>query len=379
MIVRIGFYYTKPKLNEGGLLMDIKITLSKNLKEKPKYGEEAFPLAKVSTDHMFVMDYSNEKGWYDARLIPFEALNVHPFANSLHYGQLVFEGMKAYKDKFGNALMFRPYENANRLNISAKRLSMPEIDPKSTVKAISKLVEIEKDWIPNIEGMSLYIRPFIMATEPTLNVVVSDSYQFIIVLSPFGHFYGGLNPLHIVAETSYIRAAKGGTGFAKCAGNYAGAYMIMNEAKKLGFDQVLWLDAEEHKYIEEVSTMNVFFRIGDTVITPATSDSILSGITRKSVVEILKDWGMNVEERKLSIEEVAEEYKKGNVKEVFCTGTAAVITSIGKITWNNQCMTFNDNKTGELTLKIYDELTGIQLGNRPDTRGWTYKIGSENI
>ena len=357
--------------------MDIKVTLSKNLKVKPKYGEEAFPLAKVSTDHMFVMDYSSEKGWYDARIIPFEALSLHPFANSLHYGQLIFEGMKAYKDKSGNALMFRPHENAKRFNISAKRLSMPEIDPNFTVEAISKLIEIEKDWIPNIEGMSLYIRPFMMATEPTLNVIVSDTYQFIVVLSPFGHLYGGLNPLHIVAETNYIRAAKGGTGFAKCAGNYAGAYLVMSQAKKRGFDQVLWLDAAEHKYIEEVSTMNVFFRIGDTVVTPETNDSILSGVTRKSVIQILKDWGMTVEERKLSIDEVAEAHKAGQVKEVFCTGTAAVITSIGEITWNDQRMTFNGNQIGELTTKVHDELTGIQLGLRPDTRAWTYKIGSE--
>jgi len=351
----------------------MEVTLSKNLKVKPKYGEEDFPLATASTDHMFVMDYSSKKGWHDARITPFELLSIHPFANSLHYGQLIFEGMKAYKDKSGNALLFRPYENAQRLNISAKRLSMPEIDPNFTVEAISKLIEIEKDWIPAVEGMSLYIRPFMMATDPTLNVVISDTYQFIIVLSPFAHFYGGLNPLHIAVESNYIRAAKGGTGFAKCAGNYAGAYLAMTEAKKRGFDQVLWLDAIERKYIEEVSTMNVFFRIGDTIVTPKTNDSILNGVTRKSAIEILNDWDIKVEERKLSIDEVAAEHKVGNVKEVFCTGTAAVLTSIGKITWNDHCMTFNNNQTGEITKKVSDELTGIQLGIRPDTRGWVYQ------
>jgi len=345
----------------------MQITLSDKLKDKPNYDVSPFPTGRVSTDHMFMMDYSGEKGWHNSRIIPYAPLDLDPLTNSLHYGQLIFEGMKAYKDPDGRPLLFRPFENAERLNLSAKRLCMPEIDPKITVEAIAKLVEVEKSWIPD-DPKSLYIRPFMMAMDPTINVIIPDTYLFAIIVSPFGYLYGGLSPIHILAQENYIRAAKGGTGFAKCAGNYAGAFLAMKEAKEAGYDQVLWLDAVEHKYIEEASTMNVFFLMGDTIVTPAVSDSILSGITRKSIIEILKDWGMKVEERKLSIEEIE------GAKEVFCTGTAAVITPIGEITYKGKKMTFNNKQVGELTSKVHDELSGIQRGTRPDTRGWTYKI-----
>ena len=353
--------------------MNISVTLSENKKVKPRFGEEAFPFAKVTTDHMFLMDYTRAKGWHDARIVPYEPLALDPFTNALHYGQSIFEGMKAYKTKDGGALLFRPYENAKRFNLSAQRMCMPELDPDIMVGSVVKLLEIEKDWIPAVQGMSLYIRPFMFATEPTINVILPDAYLYMVILSPFGSLYGA-KPVRIAVETEYIRAGRGGTGAAKCAGNYAGAMLAVVEAKKRGFDQVLWLDGTHRKYIEEVSTMNVFFVIDDLVVTPAVSDSILDGVTRKSVVQILKDWGYTVEERQISIDELAEAHAHGRVKEVFCTGTAAVITSIGEIAWGDKAMVFHNMQIGDLTKRVYDELTGIQTGICPDTRGWTYQL-----
>ena len=355
--------------------MDIKITVSENRKTKPKFGQEAFPFAKVSTDHMFLMDYSSEKGWYDPRIVPFGMLPIHPFMNGLHYGQSIFEGMKAYKTPDGGALLFRPYENAARLNTSARRMCMPEIDPSFTVEAITKLVQLDKDWIPDIPGMSLYIRPFMMASEPSINVMVPSEYIFAVILSPLGHIYpGGIKPIHLLAEDKYVRAAKSGTGFAKCAGNYAGAMLAMSQAKARGFDQVLWLDGVHRKYIEEASTMNIFFAIENSVVTPELNDSIIAGITRKSISEMLEDWGYTLEERRISIEELSKAHHAGKVREVFCTGTATVITPIGEITWGDLKMTFNQKEVGSLTKRVYDELTGIQTGILPDSRGWTVRI-----
>lgn len=354
--------------------MEIKITHSDSLKTKPRYGEEALPFGTVMTDHMFLINYSGSKGWHDARIVPYAPLSLDPATNCLHYGQLIFEGMKAYKNPEGKVLMFRPYENAKRMNKSAIRMSMPEIDHDIVVNGISKLLELDKDWIPTLPGMSMYIRPFMMSTDPTINVVQCDTYMFLVILSPVGHIYQGLKPIRIVAETEYIRASRGGTGAAKCAGNYAGGFRAMFNAKKRGFDQVLWLDGISNKYIEEASTMNVFFVIDDVVVTPEITDSILDGITRRSVIEIIKDLGIKVEERKLSIDEVASANSSGKVKEVFCSGTAAVITPIGEITWGEQTMSFNNKETGSLTKKICDELTGIQTGILPDKRGWTYTV-----
>ncbi len=355
-------------------MMDMKVELTQSPKTKP-VDENNLPFGKIFTDHMFLMDYTEGKGWHDARIVPHAPITLDPAATCLHYGQLIFEGMKAYKTADGKLTLFRPEENMKRINKSAERMCIPPIDVEDMVKAIAKLVEVEKDWIPAAPGTSLYIRPFIIATEAFLGVHPAASYLFIIITCPVGPYYKeGLAPVRIYVEDNYVRSVKGGTGFAKCAGNYAASLKSQVEASQQGYAQVLWLDGVERRYIEEVGAMNVFFIIDGVAVTPALSGSILPGITRKSVIEVLESWGYPVEERQISIEELAEAYKNGKLQEAFGTGTAAVISPVGELRYGDLVMNINDGKIGEISQKLYDEITGIQTCKLPDTRGWIYQV-----
>lgn len=352
----------------------IRIELSKNPKPKPQ-DESKLGFGKIFTDHMFVMNYSSAKGWHDARIVPYGPISLDPAATCLHYGQLIFEGLKAYRTKNGKLVMFRPDMNMKRLNVSDDRLCMPEIDVDFMVDALKQLITVEKDWVPSSEGTSLYVRPFILSDEAFLGVHPSDTYQFIVILSPVGSYYpGGLKPIRIYVESEYVRAVRGGTGYAKCAGNYAGSLRSQVDAESQGFSQVLWLDGIERKYIEEVGSMNVFFVLDNEIVTPAINGSILPGITRDSVIQVLKSWDMPIVERKISIDEIATAHESGKLKEVFGTGTAAVISPVGELTWGDKKMIVNNNEIGELSQKLYDEITGVQRCEREDKFGWVCLI-----
>lgn len=351
----------------------IDITLSETKKEKPESGQLEF--GRVFTDHMFVMDYSPTKGWHDARITPYEPISLNPSSMVFHYGQTVFEGLKAYRTEEDKVLLFRPEKNMQRLNLSNERLCIPQIDGDFVIEALKQLVAIDKDWIPTAEGTSLYIRPFIIPTEYYLGVAPSKFYRFMIILSPVGSYYKeGIHPVKIFVENQYVRAVAGGTGKAKTGGNYASSLKAQEEASKKGYSQVLWLDGVEKKYIEEVGSMNIFFKINGEVVTPELNGSILEGVTRNSILKMLSHWGMVVSERKLSMEEVYQAYKQGLLEEAFGTGTAAVISPIGEFYYNNEKITINDGKTGEISKKLYDTLTGIQKGTHEDIFNWVTEV-----
>lgn len=354
--------------------MQISVEQTQNPKAKPA-DETNLGFGRIFTDHMFIMDYTVGQGWHDPRIVPYAPLSLEPSAMCLHYGQSVFEGMKAYRTEDDRILLFRPDKNMARLNLSNDRLCIPPIDEEFAVEAIKKLVSVDRDWVPTAPGTSLYIRPFIIGVDPVVGVHPAHHLMFMVICSPVGAYYPeGLNPVKIYVEDGYVRAVKGGMGFAKTAGNYAASLKAQDEAEKQNYTQVLWLDGVERKYIEEVGTMNVFFQIGDEVVTPALQGSILSGVTRMSAIEILKSWGMNVTERRLSIQEVAEASKQGKLKEAFGTGTAAVISPIGHLKWGDMIMQFNGGEIGPLSQRLYDTMTGIQWGKLPDTFGWTVEV-----
>ncbi len=354
--------------------MEIKITKTTTPKQKP-VDQSTLGFGKFYTDHMFIMNYDEGQGWHDARIVPYAPISLDPAAMCLHYGQEVFEGMKAYKTEDGGVQLFRPEKNMERLNVSNERLCIPLIDEAFCVEAIKKLVEVDQDWIPTQPGTSLYIRPFIFAIDPHVGVHPAKHLMFVVILSPVGAYYPeGLNPVNIFVEQKYVRAVKGGMGFTKTAGNYAASLKAQDEAEKIGYTQVLWLDGVERKYIEEVGTMNVFFIIGDEVITPELSGSILSGITRMSVIELLKSKGYKVSERKISIKELYDAHDNGTLKEAFGTGTAAVISPIGTFEWNGKKITVGDGGIGETSQMLYDTITGIQCGKIKDEFNWVQKI-----
>lgn len=349
--------------------MEIRFVERKELKVKPKASELTF--GTQFTDYMFVMEYEEGKGWHDASIVPYEKIEIDPSAMVFHYAQADFEGMKAYRSPEGKVNLFRPEKNMERLNMSNERLCIPQFDEEFALKAIEQLVAIEADWIPDAPDTSLYIRPFIIATDPFLGVRPSMTYKFMVIMSPVGPYYKeGINPVSIYVETDYVRAVRGGVGNAKAAGNYAASIKAQMAAKAKGFAQVLWLDAIERKYVEEVGTMNIFFNIDDTIVTPALSGSILPGITRDSVITFLRDSGYEVEERKISIDEVYQAAHNGKLKEVFGTGTAAVISPVGKLSYNDEVITINDMEIGDTCKKIYETITGIQNGTVEDTYGW---------
>lgn len=351
---------------------NIKKTANINLPEDLGFG-------KFFSDHVFEMDYDSGKGWHNPVIKPVENLSLHPATMVLHYGQEIFEGMKAFKTVDGRVVLFRPEEHLKRFNNSARRMCIPEVDEEFMLKALIDLVSIDKDWIPAEKGQALYIRPFIIGTDPFLGVKASAKYKLIILLSPVAAYYAvGFKPVKILAEDKQTRAVKG-MGECKTAGNYAASLYVANEAKKKGFTQVLWLDAVERKYIEEVGTMNIFIAFENEIVTPALDGGILPGITRKSVLSILKDWGENITERKVSIDEVVEAYDKGTLKEIFGTGTAAVVSPVGWLTYKNKDMVINDGKPGEIALKLFDEITSIQYGIKEDSFGWLTEVEKEEV
>ena len=350
--------------------MEIKVTLTDSPKAKPA-DESKLGFGQIFTDHMFLMDYSKEKGWHDPRIVPYGPIPLDPSAACFHYAQEIFEGMKAYRTAEGKIQFFRPQENFKRLNASCDRLVIPRLDENLLLDSLKKLVEIEKDWVPHEKDTSLYIRPFIISNQAILGVHPSKSYIYCVILSPSGAYYkGGLNPVKIYVETKYVRAVKGGMGMVKTGGNYAASLIAQEEAEKEGYSQVLWLDGVERKYIEEVGAMNVFFKIGDEIVTPELSGSILPGITRKSVLEVLRSWGMKVSERRLSVDELMKAAQNGTLEEAWGTGTAAVISPIGELKCDDIVTTINGNKIGPLSQKLYDTLTDLQWGRSKDSFGW---------
>ena len=355
-------------------MLDIKIVKTATPKAKPESGAP-LGFGKIFTDHMFVMNYTEGKGWHDARVIPFENISLSPAAMVYHYGQEMFEGLKAYRATDGKSYLFRPDMNAKRTNATNQRLCIPEIPVEDFVQAVSTVVSVDKDWIPTAPGTSLYIRPFIIATDEFLGVAPSKTYMFIIILSPSGAYYAsGLAPVGIWIEDEYVRAVRGGMGFAKTGGNYAASLLAQVKAHDAGFSQVLWLDGVERKYIEEVGAMNIFFKIAGKVVTPMLNGSILPGITRDSVLTLCREWGYEVEERKISYLELIEAQKNGTLEEVFGTGTAAVISPVGKLRYQDEIMTINGGEIGELSQKLYDTVTGIQRGELEDPRGWRFEV-----
>lgn len=354
--------------------MNIRFEKAAVLKQKPA-DETKLGFGQIFTDYMFIMNYKTGKGWHDARIVPYGNLSLSPAALCLHYGQEVFEGMKAYRRADGGIQLFRPEENFKRLNSSNERLVIPELPVEMAMEGLMELLKIEKDWVPSAEGASLYIRPYIIATDPFLGVRPGDEYMFIIILSPSGAYYAsGLNPVKIYVESKYVRAVRGGMGYTKTGGNYAASLIGQDEAHKEGYSQVLWLDGVEQKYVEEVGAMNIMFLIDGELITPALQGSILPGITRKSVLELCKSWGMKVTERRISIDEIAQAYDEGKLQEVFGTGTAAVISPVGHLKFGDKIMEINGNKIGPVSQKIYDTMTGMQWGKIEDTFGWIVPV-----
>lgn len=353
--------------------MDIFISKTTEPKRKPLEQEEAGALGfgNYFTDHMFLMNYDEELGWHDPRIEPYHNLSLDPASAALHYGQEIFEGMKAYRSKNDDILFFRPEMNAKRWNISAERMCMPRIDPDDYIEALNAIVDIDRDWTPHKKGSSLVLRPTMIATDACLGVHASKSYIFYIICSPSdSYFKNGASPVNIYVEEKYIRAASGGTGFAKCGGNYAGSLLAAKEAEKKGYEQVLWLDAVEHKYIEEVGGMNMFFVIDNTIITAPLHNTILAGVTRDSIITLARNAGYNVEERKLSIDEIVEAHKSGKLQEAFGTGTAAVVAPVGKLHYKGEDIIINNFETGEIAYSLYDQLINIQLGIYEDKFGW---------
>ncbi|MBQ9988324.1 MAG: branched-chain amino acid aminotransferase [Clostridia bacterium] len=350
--------------------MALRIELTNNPKAKPD--ESALGFGKYFTDHMFIMDYTEGIGWHDERIVPFGPLAMSPAAMVLHYGQAIFEGLKAYRRPDGKIQLFRPMENLNRFNRSADRLCIPRIDTEMVFNCLTKLLEIEADWVPHSAGTSLYIRPFAVAMDPVLGVHVANTYHFMIILSPVGNYYAeGLKPVRILVEDEYVRAVRGGMGFAKAAGNYAVSLIADHTAKAHGCAQVLWLDGVERKYIEEVGSMNIFFKINGQLITPALQGSILGGITRKSVLELAGKMGFDAVERQISIDEVLQAHADGTLEEVFGTGTAAVISPVGHLVIGDKEYRIADGEMGPCASAIYDKLTGIQFGKLEDEMDWT--------
>lgn len=353
---------------------EIRIVRTTAPKEKPK-DESKLGFGQIFTDHMFIMEYAEGKGWHDPRIVPFGDIPMNPAASVLHYGTEIFEGMKAYRTVSGDIRMFRPQENIRRMNNSAERLCLPQLDEAFALKALDTLVELEKDWVPHSEGTSLYLRPFMYGSDPHLGVHAVHNAVFVIICSPVGAYYAeGINPVKIIIESDDVRAVRGGTGYAKCGGNYAASLRAGARAEKKGYTQVLWLDGVERKYIEEVGSMNVMFKVAGKIVTPALTGSVLPGITRKSCIELLRSWGYEVEERLFSVDELTRAAADGTLEEAWGTGTAAVVSPIGQLCYKDTEYVVSGGKIGEITQKLYDNLTGIQWGKKPDTFGWCHKV-----
>ncbi len=354
-------------------MLQISVQKASKLKEKPDESNLGF--GQIFTDHMFIMDYSSDKGWHDMRIVPFGKIELHPAATVLHYGSEIFEGLKAYRRADGAVQMFRPIENIRRMNRSAERLCLPQIDEDVAMEILTTFVKHEQDWTPSSPGTSLYLRPFMFGNDQTLGVHAVHNATFMIIASPVGSYYKeGINPVKIMIEAENVRAVRGGTGYAKCGGNYAASNRAGERAEQNGYSQVLWLDGVERKYIEEVGAMNVMFKINGEIITPALTGSILPGITRMSCIEVLKKEGYKVTERLLSIDELEKAMADGTLEEAWGCGTAAVVSPIGELCYKDTVFTVNDGKIGEVTQHLYDTLTGIQWGKIKDDFGWTVEL-----
>jgi len=355
-------------------MLNIKVEATTQKKQKPDQDKLGF--GRFFTDHMFMMNYTDGQGWHDPRIVPYQPLCLDPSAMVFHYAQEMFEGLKAYKSPNGEVLLFRPQKNIERMNNTNRRMCIPEIDPDDALQAIKAIVDFDSDWIPDLPGTSLYIRPFIIATDAQLGVHASKTYLFIIILSPVGSYYAeGINPVKICIEREYVRAVKGGTGAAKVGGNYAASLLGQKKAEENGYSQVLWLDGIYRRYIDEVGAMNVFFVIDGEIVTPAlTEGNILPGVTRASCIDLLNSWGYKVTERRISIDELIEAHANGTLNEAFGTGTAAVISPIGELIDEGNIMVLNEGKIGPISQKLYDTLTDIQWGRAEDKFGWSVKV-----
>ena len=352
-----------------------KISVTLTTTHKPKPAGPDIPFGVITTDHMFLMNYAADKGWHNPRIVPYGPFEIDPACMVLHYAQEIFEGMKAYRDAEGKIRLFRPEENFKRMNNSCERMSIPPVDVDFCVEAVKELVTLEKDWVPSAPNTSLYIRPFIFATDNHIGVHASHTYLFAVILSPVGPYYAtGLAPVDIMIEEDDVRAVRGGTGFTKCGGNYAASLRAGEKAEQKGFSQVLWLDGVERKYIEEVGSMNVLFKIGGKIVTPELNGSILPGITRKSCLQLLRDKGYTVEERKISVDELISAAKDGSLEEAFGSGTAAVVSPIGTLSFKGERYTISGGQIGPVAQDLYDTLTGIQWGRIADPYGWSHVI-----
>ena len=354
--------------------MDIKVTLNPNPKAKPT-DSSALGFGKIFTDHMFRWSWNSDEGWHNPRIVPFERLSIHPASTGLHDGSEIFEGLKAYRRADGKVQLFRPIENIRRMNNSAERLCLPQMPEEDFMQALIEFVRLEQDWTPSDKGTSLYLRPFMFGNDESLGVHAVHNAEFIIIASPVGSYYKeGLNPVKIMIEDQDVRAVRGGTGYAKCGGNYAASNRAGERAEQQGYSQVLWLDGVERKYIEEVGAMNVMFKIGGEIVTPKLTGSILPGITRKSCIELLASEGITVSERLLSVEELSNAMLDGTLEEAWGCGTAAVISPIGELCYKDHKYIVNNNEIGELSQHLYDTVTGIQWGEIEDKFGWTVEV-----
>ena len=355
-------------------MLNIRIEKTTAPTAKPA-DESKLGFGQIFTDHMAIADWNIEKGWYDARIIPFANFSMHPAATCLHYGSEIFEGLKAYRTESGAIQLFRPTENARRMINSAERLCLPQLPEEDFMQLLTELVKLEADWVPHSAGTSLYLRPFMYGNDETLGVHAVHNARFAIICSPVGSYYKeGINPVGIMIEDADVRAVRGGTGYAKCGGNYAASNRAGEKAEKKGYSQVLWLDGVERKYIEEVGAMNVMFKIAGEIVTPALTGSILPGVTRKSCIELLKSKGMNVSERLLSVDELEAAMDNGTLEEAWGCGTAAVVSPIGRLAYKDKVITINNGEIGPVTQMLYDTLTGIQWGKLDDPFGWIVPV-----
>jgi branched-chain amino acid aminotransferase len=352
------------------------IAITRNPRPAAPPPDDSLTFGNVFSDHMFLMEYHEGKGWHDPRVVPYAQFSLDPATCVLHYGQGIFDGLKAFRGQDGHVRLFRLPDHARRLNRSAHYLCIPELDPAMVEESIRALVEIDEHWVPKKPGTSLYIRPTVIATEKFLGVHPSHSYLYFVIIGPVGAYYKeGMNPVRILASDQHVRAVKGGLGAAKTMANYAASLYGAEEAQKAGYTQVLWLDALEHKYLDEVGTMNIMVKIGDEIVTPPLGGAILDGITRRSVLQLLRDWGMKVSERPVSIDEVLSAAKADRL-EMWGTGTAAVISPVGELGYKGEKYVINGGRTGELTQKLYDTIVGIQYGTAPDPYGWARLLGN---
>ena len=352
----------------------IRITRT-TTKKKEKPADKDLAFGNVFTDHMFVMDFQEEKGWYDPRVEPYGPFPMDPATAVLHYGQSLFEGLKAFRGRDGKIRLFRPDKHVERLNRTAVRMSIPPLDPELILRSWTTVVDVDRDWVPSSVGTSLYIRPTIIASEPFLGVRPAKEYLYYVIMSPVGPYYPeGLAPTKIKVIDNYVRAVSGGLGEAKTSANYAASLYAAEEAKHEGFTQVLWLDGVHHKYLEEVGTSNIMLKIGDEVITPPLAGTILAGVTRDTALTLMRDWGLRVSQRQITIDEVIAAAHQGALKEVWATGTAAVISPVGELAYKGERVVVNGGRIGELSQRLYDAIVAIQYGTAPDTRGWTVEV-----